>query len=234
MKRSSKSKIRNSKQNQNPNRRILFEICYSNLLRILNFEVRILSAAFAFVSLTVYSATNGSSADDDLAKLRPPRAELPPSFWEKYELWLILGSILVLALIAAIVWIATRPKPPIIIPPEVRAKQVLNSLLNKPEDGLVLSQVSQVLRHYVTEAFALPPGELTTAEFSRLLANDESVGFELGGAVSDFLRQCDEKKFTASPPPVPLDAVATALKLIETAQARRANLRRQTNQASAA
>jgi hypothetical protein len=202
------------------------------LSRISNIEYRVLAFTFVFLTLPSLAATN-VSAGDDIPKLRPPRPELPPTFWEKYEIWVILGSIAVLALIGVIVWLATRPKPPVIIPPEVRAKQALDLLLIKPEDGLILSQVSQIIRHYVTEAFGLPPGEQTTAEFCRLTSTHERIGPELSSAIADFLRRCDERKFVASPPTAPMGAVATALKLVETAQMRLAELRRQSELTSA-
>ena len=103
-------------------------------------------------------------------------------------------------------------------------------LLNRPEDGLVLSQVSQITRHYITEAFALPSGELTTAEFCRLMASHEGLGPELSGTISEFLRRCDERKFRPSPPAVPMAAVATAYKIVEAAEARLAELRRRAEQ----
>ena len=66
---------------------------------------------------------------------------------------------LLLALVALAVWWLTRPKPPVVVPPEVQARQALEPLRQQAEDGAVLSQVSQILRHYVSAAFALPPGE---------------------------------------------------------------------------
>src|SRR5712672_3337735 len=157
--------------------------------RTSSFGVRILALVLAFVACPAFAATNISAGDDELAKLRPPRVEIPPTVWERYNIWIIVGSLVFLALIGIIVWIVTRPKPPVIVPPEIRAKQALDLLLNKPEDGLVLSRVSQILRHYIAEAFALPPGELTTTEFCRLIAGHECVGPELAGAISDFLRR---------------------------------------------
>ena len=50
---------------------------------------------------------------------------------------------------------------------------------SRPEDGALLSQVSQILRHYVVAAFDLPPGELTTAEFCRAIAGHARIGPEL-------------------------------------------------------
>jgi len=187
-------------------------------------QIRILMVAIFFLTLPLYSATN-ISAGDELPRLRPPHGEIPPTFWEKNGIWVILGSIVGLALLAVIIWLVTRPKPPTTVPPEIRAKQALDMLSTKPEDGLVLSQVSQVLRHYVSEAFALPPGELTTAEFCCVIVSHDSIGSELAGTISDFLRRCDERKFTPSPPAAPMGAAATALKLIETAQGRLTEIR---------
>lgn len=206
----------------------------SDLLRVSDFGFRVLTAVLAFLALPAFSATNVLSAADDLPQLRPPRAEIPPTFWERYGVWVIVGSIAFVALMAVAVWLVTRPKPPVMVPPEVRAKQALEPLLVKPEDGLVLSQVSQTLRRYITEAFALPPGEQTTSEFCRLIVANERLGPELAGAISEFLRRCDERKFTPSPPSAPIGAPAIALKFVEAAQNRLADLRQRTEQVSAA
>jgi hypothetical protein len=229
MKRGSKPETRNPKQIRNSK---FGEMCTFGF-RTSSFGVRILALILAFVAYPAFAATNISAGDDQLAKLRPPRAEIPPTFWERYNIWIIIGSLVFLAFVGIIVWIVTRPKPPIIVPAEVRAKQALELLSSKPEDGLVLSQVSQVLRRYVAEAFALPPGELTTAEFCRLIASNERIGPELAGTISEFLHQCDERKFMPTPPNTPMTAIATALKLVETAQARLAELRRQSELTSA-
>jgi hypothetical protein len=226
MKRSSKSEIRNPKSKHS----FIPQFRISDLFRISNFGFRVLMLAFVFLPVRIYSATNISTGDDDLAKLRPPRAEIPPTFWERYNVWIIAGALVFLALIGIIVWIVTRPKPPIIILPEIRAKQALDPLLTKSENGLLLSKVSQILRHYIAEAFSLPAGELTTTEFCSLIANHEGIGFELAATISEFLRRCDERKFTPSPPTAPMTAAATALKLVETAQARLAELRRRAEQ----
>jgi hypothetical protein len=202
--------------------------------RISNFGFRVLAFALASLASSTLAATNISAGDDDLAKLRPARGEIPPTLWERYNIWIIACALVFLALMGIILWIVTRPKPPIIVPPEVRARQALDPLLSKPEDGLLLSKVSQILRHYIAEAFALPPGEFTTTEFCSLIANHDRIGPDLAAMVSEFLRRCDERKFTAAPPAAPMTAAATALKLVETAQARLAELRRRSEQVATA
>jgi hypothetical protein len=126
-----------------------------------------------------------------------------------------------LALVCGVAWLLTRPKPPVVVPPEVQARQALDALRQQPEDGALLSRVSQILRHYVTAAFELPPGELTTAEFCTMIATHSPIGPELSAALTAFLCECDRRKFSPSAPAPPLSAVAQALKLIDQAQTRR-------------
>jgi hypothetical protein len=161
---------------------------------------------------------------DDIPPLRPPHAELAPTFWEQHGLWVVILGVLLLALICAVVWLLTRPKPPVVVPPEVQARQALEPLGRQPEDGALLSRVSQILRHFVTAAFALPPGELTTTEFCRAIAGHEQIGPELATALREFLRQCDQRKFSPVAPAAPFSATTQALKLIDQAQAHRTAL----------
>jgi hypothetical protein len=176
------------------------------------------------------AAATNSLAPDDIPPLRPPHAEIPPTFWEQHAVWLVLFGALLLALVGVAAWFLTRPKPPVIVPPEVQARQALDPLRQQPEDGALLSRVSQILRHYVAAAFGLPPGELTTAEFCRAIAGHTQIGPELAAALSDFLRLCDQDKFSLPAPVPPLSAVAQALKLIDHAQNRRLALVQPANQ----
>jgi len=130
-------------------------------------------------------------------------------------------GILLLAVVCAAAWFLTRPKPPVIVPPDVQARLALEPMRQQPEDGALLSRVSQILRHYVAAAFDLPPGELTTAEFCRAIDGHAQIGPDLSAALSEFLRLCDRDKFSPPAPVPPLSAVAQALKLIDQAQTRR-------------
>jgi hypothetical protein len=141
-------------------------------------------------------------------------------------LWVVILGVLSLALVGAVAWLLTRPKPPVVVPPEVQARQALELLRQQPEDGALLSCISQILRRYVIAAFELPPGELTTTEFCRAIAGHGQIGSELSTALSEFLRQCDQRKFSPSAPAPPLGAAAQALKLIDQAQTRRLALAR--------
>jgi len=169
----------------------------------------------------VFAAVTNSSDADAIPPLRPPHAEIPPTLWEQYGLWVIVFGVLLLALVCAAVWFLTRPKAPVILPAHVQARQALEPLSRLPEDGVLLSRVSQVLRHYVAAAFDLPPGELTTAEFCRVIRGHAQIGEDLSAALADFLHLCDHDKFAQPAPVPPLGAAMRALKLIDRAEARR-------------
>jgi hypothetical protein len=222
-----KSELRNPKSPSARLRLSGFGLRVSSFLRISAFGFRIWLLTLCVVApRALFAATTNAARPDEIPPLRPPHAEIPPTFWEQYSLWVILLGVLLLAALGVAVWLLLRPKPPEVVPPEVQARQALEPLRPQPEDGALLSRISQVLRHYVATAFDLPPGELTTTEFCRAMADHSSMGAELSAALGEFLRQCDQRKFSPPPPAPPLSAAAQALKLVELAEARRAELRR--------
>lgn len=157
---------------------------------------------------------------DSTPKLAPPYPELTPTFWEQYGNAVILCGIVFVALVAVGVWLGLRKSPAAPEPPEVRAQNEMRALQAVPEDGVVLSQVSQALRRYFVAAFGLPPGEYTTAEFCRLINGNEKIGVELAASVAAFLQEADERKFAANPVK-PADAAKRALDLVERSEALR-------------
>jgi hypothetical protein len=194
----------------------------SAFLRVSGFGFRVWTGTVSVLAARLsFAAATNSLAPDAIPPLRPPQAEMPPTFWEQYGLWIIVLGVLLVALGCAAAWLLTRPKPPVMVPPEVQARQELEPLRQQPEDGALLSRVSQVLHRYVAGAFDLPPGELTTAEFCHAIAGHGPIGPELSAALSEFLRQCDQRKFSPPAPAPPFSAVAQALKLIDQAQTRR-------------
>ena len=198
----------------------------SAFLRTSDFGLRISPILLSLlVSQLSFAATTNPPSADAIPPLRPPRGEIGPTFWEQHGLWVALAGVLLLAVIAAAVWWLRRKRPPVMVPPYLQARQALEPLRQQAEDGAVLSRVSQILRRYVSAAFGLPPGEMTTAEFCRAIADQGRLGTELSTKLADFLLQCDERKFAPSAPAPGLDAAAQALKFIEVAEARRAELR---------
>jgi hypothetical protein len=190
-------------------------------------------ASWVLLSLCPALATS-LDPQKDIPSLQPPHGEIPLTFWEQYGPWVALGGVLVVALVGAGIWLLLRPKPAVVAPPEVTARRELETLRRQPENGMVLSRVSQVVRHYFSAAFGLASGELTTTEFCRAVGGAEQVGAELSGAVGQFLRECDERKFSPAPPPAPANAVPKAFELLAQAETRRAQLREAATRESAA
>jgi hypothetical protein len=157
-----------------------------------------------------------------LPPLAPAYGELPPTFWEQYQSVIIVTGFALLAVAFLVLRMVLRPKTPVVLPPEDEARLALAKLHGRPEDGKVLSEASQILRHYFCTAFALPAAEMTTAEFAALLAANDKIGAEFAQMISSFLGVCDKDKFSPKVIAPPLNAVARALELIETAERRRA------------
>jgi hypothetical protein len=209
-------------QGRTGRRKCLFGFRISDFLRVSGFGFRVLFAATSLLAAQpLFAVATNAPANDEIPHLRPPHAEIPATFWDQYSAWVILAGVLVMALVGAAIWFFTRPKPPVVVPPDLLARKALEPLRQQPEDGALLSRISQVLRHYVAAAFDLPPGELTTAEFCGAITGHPLIGPELSAALSAFLRLCDQDKFSPPAPVPPLSGVAQALKLIDQAQARR-------------
>jgi hypothetical protein len=177
-----------------------------------------------FSALPLRAQTNASGINA-LPTLVPPYAELPPALWEQHATSMVIAGLGIIALAAFVLWLVFRPRPKIIIPPEVQARQALEALRQEPEDGAALSRISQVTRHYFIAAFQLAPGELTTAEFNRELVRCHKINPELVLAAVNFLRNCDAHKFSTAAAPAKLGAANRALNLVEQAEQRRVQLR---------
>jgi hypothetical protein len=191
-----------------------------------------LSLGLLLLPGSVLAFTN--SRPNDIPPLRPPRKEMPPTYWEQHGgLVVVLGVVLVGVIFAGI-WFVRRARPQVTVPPEVQARAALEAIRGQPETGAVLSTLSQNLRHYITAAFDLPPEELTTTEFCKVIARNEAMGLQLATAISEFLRRGDQRKFAPSADAQPLEAVPQAFRLIEMTEARRAELRRAQQNSEAA
>ena len=154
--------------------------------------------------------------------------------WEQHSAGISVVLVLLLVLMGLVVWLFTRPRPLVVIPPEVLAREALAALPATASEGVRLSQVSRILRHYIQQAFELPPAELNTTEFCRVVAEHAGIGPELAGVLTAFMRESDRRKF--SPEPAPADnvnAVTEVLALIEQGEARRNYLRAQPAAATA-
>jgi len=177
----------------------------------------------AIVFLAVVFPLQGQT--NALPALLPPYGDLPPTFGEQHGTSVWIAGIGTVVLVAYVLWLLFSREPEIIVPPEAQARQALELLRQQPEDGVVLSRVSQVVRNYFVAAFQLSPGEFTTAEFSRTLSSCEKINAELATVATDFLRDCDTRKFSTATASTTFDAVNQALQLVAQAEQRRAQLR---------
>jgi hypothetical protein len=161
------------------------------------------------------------AAEENIPKLRPPHDELQPSFWELHGWWTVAGIVLVLAALAFFIMWLRRPKPDGITPPEILARRALENLRGRTEDAALVVEVTRVLRRYILLAFGLAPDELTTAEIHQTLQHSKPVAPDLADAITDFLRECDERKFAPTPPLPQAGVVDRALALLEKVEASR-------------
>jgi len=170
----------------------------------------------------------GDGKPDEIPPLRPPQPEIPPGFWEAHKSSLTSSAFILLVVIGIALWFTLRARARAETPPEIQARKALEALGSQPESGVLLSKVSQILRRYMMDAHGLPAGELTTTEFCDAISAHPPIGEQLSDAISKFLCSCDQRKFAPAPvsDAAPMEAVASALKLIEQSEQRRAELRR--------
>ncbi|HEV2692424.1 MAG TPA: hypothetical protein VG347_05965 [Verrucomicrobiae bacterium] len=153
-----------------------------------------------------------------LPALVPAYGELPVTFWERHHVAIILSVIAFLAVIALLLFFLLRAKPPVVLTPEAIARQALEKLQSRPEDGKMLSEVSQILRRYLCTVFGISSAEMTTAEFCNALTSNRVISLEFVQKITIFLRACDKDKFSPNVIAPPLSAVKRALEMIETVE----------------
>jgi hypothetical protein len=167
------------------------------------------------------AAAYGQLNTNDIPPLAPPYGELPPTFWEQYEMAILVGGGILLAGGLVCLRFRLRPAAPVVLAPEIAARQALSACSSRPEDGALLSEVSHVVKRYAAAAFALPADEVTTAEFCARLAANESVGADLASRLAQFFQECDDRKFAPRLASSPLHAITRASELIALGEARR-------------
>ena len=177
------------------------------------------------LSLSAQSATNivpslAPAHSEMLPPLAPAYGEIKPTLWEQHGTAVLIAGFVLIALAGLIGWLICRSKPAVVVPPDILVRRSLMKLQSQPENGNVLSEISQTLCRYIITAFKLPSGELTTSEFSAALAANQQVGPELAQSVSGFLRECDERKFSTRNSPAPLNAASRALELVGQTESR--------------
>jgi hypothetical protein len=176
--------------------------------------------------LALLPGSSFSQSQDDVPPLLAPLKEIPATFWEQHCLLIVVLGSLGIVVVVATIWRWLQHKPTVPVPIEIQTRNELELLKLPAEDGKTVSRISQVLKHYFVVAFDIPSSEMTTTEFNRAFAASENAGSDLAASVSDFLRQCDERKFSPSAG-VQASACSRALELLQQGEARRAELRQE-------
>ncbi len=175
--------------------------------------MKILSAIILLLAFVAKAAdTNAPPA------LVPAYGEIKATFWEQHQAIIVVGVILFLIAQFFTLYRVLARVPIRTESPESQAQTALQRLLDKPEDGRLLSDVSRILRNYFGRRFQMPGEEATTAEFISALRQNGKIVPSLGEKVSSFLRECDARKFSPTNPSTKLDAVAQALDLVNEAE----------------
>ena len=125
----------------------------------------------------------------------------PPVDYSLIPTWLVFaGSFAALAMIGLAVWliIRARQRPLPAKSPQQRALEALDRLeiqIEKVNPYQLSIRVSDVIRRYVTEQYALPVTRQTSFEFLTALARTSPFSDEERSLLEDFLNRCDLIKF---------------------------------------
>ena len=140
-------------------------------------------------------------AVQDIHDIKPPI--VIPNGWE--WLWLTLGALAVLAILAIAWWLWTKSRSQIsaepLVPAHIRAKQALEKaleIIGQPKEFCIL--VSDTVRMYLEERFQFHAPERTTEEFLRELSETNLLTVEQKESLGRFLESCDLVKFARYEP----------------------------------
>jgi hypothetical protein len=126
---------------------------------------------------------------------------VPPVNYSLVPTWVVfVATFIGLTIIGLIIWLLGRKKP-VPVPPKLPRERALEALaqIEREIDALppyrFSIRVSDILRQYVTEQFALPLTRQTSVEFLTALAKSPSFSAEDKSLLEDFLNRCDLIKF---------------------------------------
>src|SRR6267142_1497902 len=125
----------------------------------------------------------------------------PPVDYSFVSTWAIfLASFVGLCLIGLIVWLFKRkrkPDQPPKLPREIALEELesIAAELETTNPYLFSIRVSDILRRYVTNQYALPVTRQTSVEFLTALAKSSPFSANERSLLEDFLNRCDLIKF---------------------------------------
>jgi hypothetical protein len=161
----------------------------------------------------------GAATTEEAPKLRPPKPEMVPGFWEQNRGLLWLSIIALVAAAVLVVALLRRSRPFAETAPEIIARRALEGVRTRAEDARSVGEAARILRGHVLFALGLPPGELTTAEVRRALREGLSGETDLAAAIVAFFERCDAWNFAPAPPPGRISAANEALALLDRIEA---------------
>lgn len=151
--------------------------------------------------MTNVTAKLAAASTNDIRGIKPPVDVPDPLAW----LWWTLGALALVA-VALAIWLVLRkkrltPKPVVVIPPHVRAKERLAEALRFISDPkLFCTMVSDTARAYLEERFNLHAPERTTDEFLIELRSSHHLTRDQKQSLGAFLESCDLVKFARFEP----------------------------------
>ncbi|MDX1775240.1 MAG: hypothetical protein R3297_01520 [Desulfobulbales bacterium] len=163
------------------------------------------------IQVPVLSLMGGDAGPVGIKDIRPPLS-LPP---DRILQFMVVGLVIILAALAAagfLYWkktaAASEPADSALRPEEIALQELTlllkEDLLNKGEIKSFHLRISNILRRYIENRFALQAPERTTEEFLTELSLAESAENTLLGShkslLTDFLTQCDLVKFAKHEP----------------------------------
>jgi hypothetical protein len=125
----------------------------------------------------------------------------PPVDYSFVPTWAIfLASFAGLSLVGLIVWLIKRkgkPAAPPKLPREIALEELegISDEIETMNPYLFSIRVSDILRHYVTNQYALPVTRQTSVEFLTALAKSSPFSANEKSLLEDFLNRCDLIKF---------------------------------------
>jgi len=151
-------------------------------------------------SMTNVTTQLAVAATNDIRGIKPPVVVPDELAW----LWWTLG-VVGAGVAATVVWLLLRkklaPKPAVVIPCHVRAKQKLAEALRLIADPKPFcTAVSDAIRAYLEERFSLRAPERTTEEFLFELRTSSHLTRDQKQSLGDFLESCDLVKFARFEP----------------------------------
>ena len=171
---------------------------------------------FAFAALPAMCAITRDPGP--IPDLRPLREELSASVEKQRDLlpWFVGTAIIAVVVGVAAVWPKKQPPQP--LAPYAFARKELEGLNGTVVTPLVLSTV---VRGYLLDAFRIPARGATSEELLHWLAAHPQWDTLLSGETTDFLRECDEAKFSPTQPEQHPEWIERALALIARIERRR-------------